>query len=686
MDGAPLSTIANTPCTALFTRSTFSPSFFGCSTADKNKAIKGALISIHKQTDLDAFLASSNTEERTAILDPSLLSPTTLTALTAKGVAAVITYGTTPNSAPTTPNGAGTPSASLNPDTHAYNPSGTGLESMNLHGVPVVHLSDSDTLSSLRLLAEENSDRGEKPFHAAAFDLYMGPEAANSESCLAWRGTDGTGSVQPQCKPLGGQSVWATFDGGATSSDAPLTMLATGIDSTAMFHENAPSATGAASDIIALLLAAKSIGSLSDDVKAKLQKRIGFGFFQGETYGFLGSQAFFRDTNGGFKCRALLPASNVTFDEDHDTCLAPLYPSLAFTKLPEITTLLTVDQVGTTVSGAGGDFFSTVHDTDASSQLESILAATQVGSSSRGVTPATLSRSNLPPTPLTSFVNTSPSPSTVSGAVLSGYDSAFVGDAYHSGGFSDVAIFDNIAAAATIAARAAVADALVKDGVTTVTQAVAAADTAVADITADDETLRTLYDCFVSDGNCQYLQTAVEAAKQTFKDRYGFPLSYYKPLGSPPNYYVDVYATSLSQPYVIVENGVYGAYSDADAYAKAANERRAYIGLQPSQLEVGLQYFLNEHVGNGNFHNAVDRGVTPKNDTKPAFWELVDDVTDTPLWTEPNWASLDVVVFMDGDGWEYGEAGFVTMGILLLLGVLLGTRVAISKMKKDKVL
>ncbi|CAN0358909.1 unnamed protein product, partial [Hapterophycus canaliculatus] len=77
--------------------------------------------------------------------------------------------------------------------------------------------------------------------------------------CLGW--TDIRGDRAPQCKPLGGQSSWASV-GGAGLGDRETVFAVAGMDSTSMFHDRAPGANSAVSGLVALLSVAESIGAV----------------------------------------------------------------------------------------------------------------------------------------------------------------------------------------------------------------------------------------------------------------------------------------------------------------------------------------------------------------------------------------------------------------------------------------
>jgi len=336
----------------------------------------------------------------------------------------------------------------------------------------------------------------------------MGPPTASSSSCLLWT-TPSTGAPNPQCKPLGGQSIVAALPG-VEEFDA-VTMLATKIDGTSMFRDRVPAGNAAAANILATLLAARAIGRMDESVKKQLRKGIGVAFFQGEEYGGLGSRAFFNDLNS-FECADPVTGPN-TYDGS-DMCLNPLYPSLSFMNLPPVDSVVAIDQVGVTESP---NFYTHKHESGKSAALESLFVGTKSGSF--GVVEG--GGGGLPPSPVTSFVEAWSGDGEIAGVVLGGYDDAYVGGSY--GGMGDVGgDLATICAAATIAARGVIADAVVGGGVSA-EQAIGIAEGAVGEIVGGgDEYVEGLYECFFEDGGCEVLREGVEREKTKSEERLGF--------------------------------------------------------------------------------------------------------------------------------------------------------------------
>jgi hypothetical protein len=144
-----------------------------------------------------------------------------------------------------------------------------------------------------------------------------------------------------------------------------------------------------------------------------------------EEWGYAGSRRFARDISSGISCQANVSASESP--SGMPFCTAPIYPSTLFEKIGEtgITDILAIDQVGKL---KGGQLF--LHSEVANpTNIDVILAA---NSDVEGVTvTASTTTTTIPPTPMSSFLNTFPDLKTT-GVVLSGYDANFADPLYHT--------------------------------------------------------------------------------------------------------------------------------------------------------------------------------------------------------------------------------------------------------------
>mmetsp|Transcript_42431 Transcript_42431/g.62163 ORF Transcript_42431/g.62163 Transcript_42431/m.62163 type:complete len:832 (+) Transcript_42431:116-2611(+) len=688
--------------------------------------------------------------------------------------------------APPSPRGYNTPSSSLNLDggNYEWNPSGDSLDIMDLYSIPSVYVSDADlseylikVSAGLDLSGDDNSSGKGGASTMAEFNYYMGPEGENSEGCLSWIDSDGE-TWNPKCLPLGGNSIWAVAgspednDNNNNNKKKELVMIATSIDGYSMFHDSSPAANAAASNILAALLAAKLIGEISDDtLDASLSKRIAFGFFQGESFGYIGSRAFLRDAYfDKFECQTTdarfleqedgddnaeeQESKAIPFEQGGQSCLYPLRPSMAFSDLGDISLMLAVDQVGVLQTqntlyvhdaniasqnnddndvDCGDDFITNVmtsvmqnnNDDGADNTITVAQSSVEANDDDNGNVPT-------PPSPLTSLLQLSGG--TIGGAVLTGYDQTFNKDGtygshldnanYHGGNLN----LDAIAAAATVLARSAVAIAYdlddCDDGVEFAMETVRSA-------TSQDETLVDLADCLFNDGNCQALKQYSLVERNNEIKRTGIDLGMHYPLGTPPNYYTNIYEPNFGQPFVKVASVVYGAY-DGTEYGKTKGDT---ILMRPKQLEAAIHGMLNDFLGRGSasnnneeeeeeenqtscktstdcnnasnicqssgdvavcagsnvcvckrahYHAALDEAIEapPINRTR-VFQIKDDDEGVSALYTEPYWSNdVGVTVYRQAAG----NAGVWTLGIGVVVAVLSvgGTMLLKRRLTKEK--
>jgi len=513
------------------------------------------------------------------------------------------------------PQGQNTPSSGVSNSEYAWNPNGNGLINYDLYGTPMAYVRSAEVSDYVKGVSQENSQGGADNI-MAEFDYYMGPDNMNSIKCLSWKDT-ADDVWRPKCLPLGGTSVWAVA-GSPTipadeerkldeDKDRSVIMLATSMDATSMFHDASTGANSAASNILALLMAAKLLGAnVDDETLDGLNKQIAFGFFQGESYGFTGSRAFFRDVAyPGFECDESMTVPSVAKKQDSSSaCLYPLRPSLEFQNLGEISGMIAVDQVGALTTdqtlyvhndgddGSMGAFMSKI--LQASSTDEFSVSASSVEEDDEYP---------YPPTPLASLVQLSEG--AVGGAVLAGYDDSYADKAlYHShldsNEYRSINL-DSVAAAATLLARSALAAAY-DDGSMdddSLDAAVEYATDLIPELSAEDETFVELSECLFTHGNCDMLKNYAAAEQQRNKDETGVDLGYQTPLGSPPNYYVSVYDINNGQPFVEVGDSWYGAYTGED-YGKNDND---FFSMRPTVLESSIRGMLDDFIGRGSVSN-----------------------------------------------------------------------------------
>lgn len=627
------------------------------------------------------------------------------------------------------PSGKRTPAQKLNYGNSAYqwNIYGDGLSETALHGLPMAYVTQVDVSDTLRTASQNPSD----DFSIVAeFNYYMGPDEMTSDICLSWV-DQGDNVWRPKCLPLGGTSVWATA--GTVSSARRLAaaakevvMVATSIDASSLFHDASPGINTAASNILTLLMAAKLVGGIDTSTIADLSKKIAFGFFQGEAFGFLGSRAFLNDVMG-FECATDMTVPSVWKTRNTSlwpemACLYPLRPSLEFQKLGTIAGMISVDQVAVLANAQQfyvhqdatgfGTFVSEV--LQASSSNDYSVSAIQIQADDDHFSNGDVT---VPPTPLTSLLSLTGG--ATGGAVLTGFGKAFAGY-YHSHRdttWDQIIDLNAIATAATLMARAAVAAAYDTGSFDSQTAA-AYAVKVVPELSSDDSTMKTLKDCLFYNGDCDMLRNYAKMEQANDKSLTGIDLGIGIPLGSPPNYYVSVFDLNHGQPFVQVGEAWYGSYTGGD-YGKKESDT---FGMRPSLLEMSIKGMLNDFLGRvtkvtltnckttsdcsridycsesaaicsgGNvcvctqahYHIALDEALlAAPNNITGRFLVNGKDQGISGMYTEPNWSNeVGIRVYRDAEN----SAGTKTLisGLFLAGFCVLSTTLIRSKMVKEK--
>lgn len=692
--------LSHAPCVTLFYRN----GRFGCGTESQDLQ-KGQL------QYFDGSLPETD-EPYVAVMEDYDLSATSMNTLMAaygKNLQGVLVLNSTVTDSendfsyysPDTkyPNAYGTPSASLQYGNYQYpwNSKGEGLVQKDYYGLPLAYVTEEDVCESLRA---ESKDQSADTAIVAEFNYYMGPDGITSQDCLAWR-DKATDDWAPKCLPLAGTSVWATpgspRDNSASSSSSSskrnVVIVGASIDSSSMFHDLTPGASTAASNILTLLMAAKLIGgNVSDVLLDGFHKRIVLGFFQGDTFGFVGSRSFLRDVAyPGFQCDSarVLPVPRNSEGTDQ-ACLSPLRPSLAFSRLGPIAGMISVDQVGHAVTD-GLLYVHANQENNYDKFMANVLKASSTDSFS--VTSSSTESGDsgypYPPTPLTSLLSLSGG--AVGGAVLSGYDYAFRNTVPHHSHHDSAAIagidMDAIAAAATVVARSAVAAAYDSGDYDYETAASYAANL-IPELSSSNSNLIEIADCLFYNGECDLFKKYASMETANEKAMTGVNLNIGYPLGTPPNYYVSVYNRYYGQPFVQVGEYSYGAY-DGENFGKAKSDA---ITMQPRLLESAIHGLLDDYLGHGgkvestgakscnkfsdcsgvdycyatgesvtcsgggvcvcrraHFHVALDEALVPAKNKATGYFEINEnDEGISAMYTEPYWSnSVGVRVYRD---------------------------------------
>jgi nicastrin len=385
--------------------------------------------------------------------------------------------------------------------------------------------------------------------------------------------------------------------------------------------------------------------------------------------------------------------------------------------------MIAVDQVG--VLAADQTLYAHTDGRDFGGFLSNVLLASSTNDFS--VSASDVAGQYYPPTPMTSLLHLSEG--AVGGAILAGYNDAFVATSYYHSHRDSVKTkdmnMDAIASAATLLARAALAAAY-DDGRYDSDTASSYAANLISELSSEDETLLALANCLYVDGSCEFLHEYARAEDLNEKKRSGLDLGIGVPFGTPPNYYVGVYNINYGQPFVQVGADRLGAYNGTD-YGKKSSDA---FSIRPSLLEMGIRGMLNDFLGRGSvdssgsvaspsscsshndcsgvsycsqdgdlavctakkvcvcarshYHIALDEALVASPNNQTGFFIVSDDDEGiSAMYTEPNWSnSVGVRVYRNaGQG-----AGYAVLGIgIAIASVCVGAALYLQRrMKKEK--
>ncbi|KAG6720577.1 hypothetical protein I3842_03G069200 [Carya illinoinensis] len=304
---------------------------------------------------------------------------------------------------------------------YEWNPIGSGIM-WNAYDFPVFLLSESSTLT-LQEAAIKN-EKSKKAYIAdvAEFDLVMQTTKAgthDSETCLK----------EETCLPLGGYSVWSSLPPiNVSSSDQskPIILTMASMDSASFFRDKSLGADSPLSGLISLLAAIDALSHV--DGLDDLTKQLVFIFFNGESWGYLGSRRFLYELD--LQSEAVRGLNNSLIEM-----------------------AIEIGSVGKGFNQGIKRFYT--HTAEVSSATNETLKALKHAQDSLKsehiiVSPANASNPGIPPSSLMSFLRKN---SLTSGLVLEDFDSVFSNKFYHS----HLDNISNINSSAIVAAASLVA-------------------------------------------------------------------------------------------------------------------------------------------------------------------------------------------------------------------------------------
>lgn len=194
-------------------------------------------------------------------------------------------------------------SISLHPE-YEWNPNGSGLFYKDFNK-PIVWINNDQTIPILLQKASYNTDSYVTNKHIMDINSYMGPDQMDSPTCLA----------KGACVPMGGQSVWSIA--GARDS-RPILLVATAMDSLSDVYNQGQDGLNAGVRLSVLLSIVHSLKSIELE---SASKQLMIAFFEGESWGRVGSRLFLADL-AEFTCRNEVNHSSSPFNDR--MCAAPI--------------------------------------------------------------------------------------------------------------------------------------------------------------------------------------------------------------------------------------------------------------------------------------------------------------------------------------------------------------------------
>ena len=175
------------------------------------------------------------------------------------------------------------------------------------------------------------------------------------------------------CLPLGGYSVWTTFQNMSIDNynysalDRKLILAITSIDTTALFHNSITRGGNAnQAGLVAFLGAINALTNIKD-IMSSLEKQIIFAAFEGETYDLVGSRKFIYDITTNQSCNEYMQ-SDYGFG-----CWEPYSSTLEYKKLnlSLIDFIIELNQIG--ISNENNDRIIYTHYETKNNYIDSVI-------------------------------------------------------------------------------------------------------------------------------------------------------------------------------------------------------------------------------------------------------------------------------------------------------------------------
>ncbi|KAJ2959748.1 hypothetical protein NQZ79_g4838 [Umbelopsis isabellina] len=378
-------------------------------------------------------------------------------------------------------------------DQYVWNPNGNGMiyESFDF---PLFALNPIDSLSTIAYNqvmkdVQYNSQQNYQnyPLRAVDFSLFMW-SAVDSETCLR-RGW---------CQPVGGSSVYSSPSQNMTSTDGkPIIIVSATMDSRSIFHDLTLGVENDVSGMVALLAVADAL-SKSPTPLDTFPKHIIYTNFDGESWGFSGSQRFVNDISTPFVCQNTTSGEN--FCPLQGACNNPCVRDTDFTKINFDNIEAVVEFSSVAQSNASGKgFWAHTDDTTTSNNLLQSLINTSLQNNTQQQYHIQAASSDgvdkkLPPSSAMSFLKKKRS---IASVVIADYQKSL--NSYYHGDFDDTMDLTSASSAiCNVASSTARSLWLAAQGISN--------GTAPPAVTADCNLVTSLLSCLTYNYSCPLIQ------------------------------------------------------------------------------------------------------------------------------------------------------------------------------------
>ncbi|KAI9289178.1 Nicastrin-domain-containing protein [Umbelopsis sp. AD052] len=462
----------------------------------------GILYQLNTQDDIENFSQNMPTswEQWVAVIPYGLLTPSNLQTLESSkrlsGVIAIVNSTSTPGS-PSRPSSYSPESKCPNcefglyandTDQYTWNPNGNSMiyEPVN---IPIFALDPIDTLSAAtykQVMADLNYNIEQNyrnyPLRAVDFSLFMWA-AVDSATCLR-RGW---------CFPVGGSSVYSSPSPDLTGNDGkPIIIVSATMDSRSVFHDLTLGVENDISGMVAMLAVADAL-SKSPTPVASFPKHIVYTLFNGEAWGYSGSQRFVNDISSPFECKNITGTN--TCPIKGAACTQPCVRDTDFTNInfDNIESVVEFSSVAQSNASAKG-FWAHTDDTTTSGSLLQLFISQ--GNSTNSIQDAASDgvHRKLPPSSAQSFLKKKRS---IASIVLSDFQTSL--DGYYHSDYDDMLDLATASSAiCSLASSAARSIWLSAQGLNN--------GTVPAQVTADCNLVTSLLDCLTQNYSCSLIQ------------------------------------------------------------------------------------------------------------------------------------------------------------------------------------